>query len=186
MPMCRKWCLSFWLKYLTQWSRQSLSYAKFPSILWHPKRQSCVQKFYPMYHSSSAPPPHPLSLGYVYILFSHQRLDLPSRLLHSGFRKEILCEISLLSMCAALPAHLILSDLFSLIMFRGEYKLRSSPLCNFLQHITLCPFLVQISSSAICYSLLPLQSIFLPYRQSIRPIQNYSKAQFCIFKCLRL
>jgi hypothetical protein len=69
------------------------------------------------------------------MLSSHLSSGLPSDLFPSGFpRKNMFLIYRIRATC---PVHPIPVDLITLIIFSGEYKLRSS-LCNFFQPPVTC------------------------------------------------
>jgi hypothetical protein len=72
-------------------------------------------------------PYHPTLCRNILILSSHLLLDLPSGLFHSGCPTKILYEFIFLH------AHLILHELFILIIFGEDCKLWSSSFWSFLQ-----------------------------------------------------
>ena len=77
-------------------------------------------------------PPHPTFWRSILILSSHLCLSLPSGLFPSGFPIKALFVPPLSPICATCPAHLILLDLITWIIFDEEYGSLSSSLCSFL------------------------------------------------------
>jgi hypothetical protein len=74
---------------------------------------------------------YPISPWFVMTSF-HLRLGLPSGLFPSDFRTRIFA-LQISPIRAICPAHLILLDLFILIMFDEAYKFWISSLCSLLQ-----------------------------------------------------
>jgi len=70
---------------------------------------------------------HHISLRSILILFSHLRLGLPNSLFPSGFLTKILYAFQIYPMRTVRPAHLILLDLITLIIFGEAYKSYEAP-----------------------------------------------------------
>ena len=90
---------------------------------------------------SSPYPLLPTSSRSALILFSHLRLSLPSGLFPSGFPIKTLYTPLLSSIRATYPAHLILLDLITRIIFGEQFRSLSSSLRSFL-HSPVTPSLI--------------------------------------------
>jgi len=64
---------------------------------------------------------------------SHIQLDIPGGAFPSGFLTETLYAVLVSYICATCSAHLTLLDLITRTIPGGQYKYRSSPMCNLLQ-----------------------------------------------------
>ena len=80
----------------------------------------------------SSPCPQPTSWRFILILSFHLSLGLPSGLFPSGFPTKTLYASLLSLIRVTSPAHLILLDLITRVIFGEQYRSLSSSLCIFL------------------------------------------------------
>jgi hypothetical protein len=164
---------------------------------WEANRFSSSQKFHEYYDTrrfkpatnpcaESSPCPRPISWRSILILSCHLRLGLPSDLL-SGLPTTFLYAPVLSPIRATCPAHLILLDLITRIIFSEKYRSLSSSLCSFL-HST-------VALSHFRPKYLPQhpilehpQSMFLPQyaRASFTPIQNNRQNYSSVYRGMKL
>jgi hypothetical protein len=134
------------------------------SILWNPEVHYCVHKSPPLVPILSqiiqSVSSYPISQR------SHLRLGLPNGHFPSGFPTNILYSFLLSSIHSTCPDHLIVLDLFILIIFSKEYKLWSFTLCTFLQSpVTSSLFGPNILNTlSLCSSLNVRDQVSHPYR----------------------
>ena len=117
-------------------------------------------------------PANPTFWRSILILSSHLCLGLPSDLFPTGFLNKTLYKPLLSPVCATCPAHLILLDLITQIIFDEEYRSLSSSY-SFLHCRVTSSFLVPNIPSAPCSQ--TSSAMFLPQceRPSFTPIIAY-------------
>ena len=113
------------------------------SSSWEANSFSSSQKFLAFYgtrrlnpasypYAESSPCLHPIYWRSILILSSHLRLGLPSDLLLSGLPTTFLYAPVLSPILATCPAHFIVLDLITRIIFDEQYRSSSSSVCSFL------------------------------------------------------
>jgi hypothetical protein len=136
--------------------------------------------------AESSPCPHPTFRRSIFILSSHIRLGLPSRLLPLGLPTRIMHIPRLSPIHATCPAHLILY-LVSRIIFGDEYRSLSFSLCNLLHSpVTLSLLGSNILLStlfwntlSLCSSLSVRDQVSHPYKTTGKIIVVYPN--LCVF-----
>jgi hypothetical protein len=111
----------------------------------------------------------------------HLCLGLISGLFHWGFPTKTLYAPLLSRIHATCPAHIILLDLITWIIFGKEYKSQRSSLCSPLHSHYLIPLRPKYLPQHL--TLKHPQPMLLPwcYRQGFTPIPHRQKLYFCTF-----
>ena len=104
-----------------------------PRTIWNPKVHCRIHKFSsPLPIQSQINTVHSTSWRSVLILYAHLSLDLPSGLFLLRFPRQNLACTSPLPIHATCPAHFILLDLVTRIIFSEDYWSLCSSICSFL------------------------------------------------------
>jgi hypothetical protein len=126
-------------------------------------------------------PPRPFSPGSILILSTHLCLGLHSGLFPSGFPTNNLHAFLLSPFRATWRSHLILLYLIILIILGGEYKSRSSSLCNFLHPLVISSLVgpnillstLFSNTLSLCFSLNVRDQVSQSYRTTGKIIVLY-------------
>ena len=118
----------------------------------------------------SSPCPQPTSRRPILILSFHLLLVLPSCLFHSSFSKKTLYAPLLSHVRATCPAHHILLDLITRIIFGNKYRSYGSSLCSFIHSpVTSFPLGPNILLSTLFSNVLNVSSSFIVSDQFSHP-----------------
>ena len=129
----------------------------------------------------SNPYPHPIFWRAILILSSHLCLGLASGFFPSCFPTKTLYAPLLSSIHATCPAHLILLDFITRTILGEEYRLLSSPLCNFLcSSVTLSLLHQNTFHSTLFSDTLSLRSSLNVCDQVSHPYKTTEKIIICI------
>jgi len=118
-----------------------------PHLVWNPQVHYCVHKAMPLVHIVSQM--NPVDTLPPYFPKIHPNI--------------VLCAFLISPMCTACPAHLILLDLITQIMFGEVYKLQSFSFCSLLQPPTIASCLGPslLLSTLFSYTLNPSSSLVM-------------------------
>ena len=151
-----------------------------PCILWSPK---VLTTFTSARHLSlswassiQSIPPNPTPWRSILILFSHQRLVLPTGLFPSHFPTKTLYTPLPSTKRATCHAHLILLDFITSTVLGEQYRSLSSSLCSFLHSpVTSSPLGPNILLNTLFSSTLSLRSFLNVSDQVSHPYQTTGK-----------
>ena len=151
--------LTLWGRVLLEKLNGSQIVKKFPTFYRTQRFITALTSARHLYLSIQSMPRHPTSWRSILILTSHLCLGLPSGLSPSDFPAKTLYATLLAPICATCPAHLILFNLITQMIFGEEYRSLSSSICGFLHSpVTLSLLGLNIPLSALFSNNLSLHS----------------------------
>jgi hypothetical protein len=174
------------MEHSPSWEADSSSASQeIPHVLWNPKVHYRIHNSPPpvpiLSHINPVHAPHLTSWRSILILSSHLRLGLPSGLLPSGLPTKTLYAPLPSPIRATCPAHLILLDLITRIIFGDQNRSLSSSLCSLL-HSPVTPSLLDpniplstlfSNTLSLCFSLSVTDQVSHPHKTT-------TKLYFCI------